>query len=119
MTHEAIDDDDDDNLPSWSTLYISESECARRIGIGARKWRDIVPVLEKSGLPRRDPLFCHRRYWPKVRRFLDEWNGIHPKGQFVRVDQPHLENWDALNAPRKKKARWSEAHPSEGAKPKT
>jgi hypothetical protein len=114
-----VDDADDADLPSWSTLYVSEKECARRIGIGADKWHDIALTLEKSGLPKRDPLFCGRRYWPKVRRFLDEWNGIHPKGQFVRVDQRHLENWDALHAPRKKKARSSDAHSSKGATPKT
>jgi hypothetical protein len=57
-------------------LYLDDAEIADRIGVGKDKWREIAPVLERAGLPRRDPLFCRRRYWPAVKAFLDRRSGL-------------------------------------------
>jgi hypothetical protein len=98
----------DDDAPGIRPgLYVTEKECARRIGISVDKWHDIVLVLERQGLPLPDPLFCRRRYWPAVRAFLDHRYGIGPASGFLAPDGE--ENWDP--PPKKKKVRWSDAHP--------
>jgi hypothetical protein len=57
-------------------LYLTDEQVADRLGIGVDKWRENARVLEPQGLPKRDPLFCRRRYWPAVRAFLDRRNGL-------------------------------------------
>ena len=58
------------------SLYLSDAAIARQLGIGKDRWRANAVVLEKQGLPRPDPLFGHRRYWPAVRAFLDRRAGL-------------------------------------------
>lgn len=58
------------------TLYKSDQEIARIVGIGEEKWRNTVPALERQGLPQRDPMFANRRYWPAVKAFLDRRAGL-------------------------------------------
>lgn len=53
-----------------SPLFLTEAEIARRTGVSARQWRAAAHVLEKQGLPKRDPLFAKRRHWPAVQDFL-------------------------------------------------
>jgi hypothetical protein len=72
----ANDEADDHSGRHPDALYKTEEEIAALIGLGVDKWRDIAHVLEKSGLPRRDPLFGKRRYWPAVRAFLDRRYGL-------------------------------------------
>lgn len=57
-------------------LYLTDQEIAVRLGIATGLWRKNAAVLESSGLPRGDPLFGGRRYWPAVRRFLDVRAGL-------------------------------------------
>lgn len=52
-------------------LFVTEGECAERIGIATDEFRAIATVLESSGLPSQDPLFKNRRYWPAVKAWLD------------------------------------------------
>jgi len=42
----------------------------------AKAWDGVATVLERDGLPKRDPLFGNRRYWPAVEAFLRRRNGI-------------------------------------------
>jgi hypothetical protein len=58
-------------------LYPPEEEIAELMfGKGhVREWRQIVPLLERKGLPPVDPL-TGRRYFPAVRRFFDLRHGL-------------------------------------------
>lgn len=71
-------------------LYRTEEEIAGLVGVSPRKWRDIARALEADGLPKRNPLFEGKRYWPAVRAFLDACEGV---GQHVAVSQQTKENW--------------------------
>lgn len=51
-------------------LYLTEAEIARRLGISEDRWRETRRVLEREGLPSRDPLFSNKRFWPAVQTFL-------------------------------------------------
>jgi hypothetical protein len=65
------------SVPRPPSLYLSEDQIARRV-LGARKakdWGMLVAVWEREGLPRIDAL-VGRRYWPAVRRWLDQRNGL-------------------------------------------
>lgn len=57
-------------------LFVTEAECAERIGLSTEEYKRIVDGLERDGFPRKDPLFCNRRYWPAVRAFLDWRYGL-------------------------------------------
>lgn len=57
-------------------LYMTDGEIAGLVGVGVDRWRANATVLERSGLPRRDPLFANKRYWPAVKAFLDRRNGL-------------------------------------------
>lgn len=41
-----------------------------------RDWDGVAQVLERDGLPPRDPLFGNRRYWPAVEAWLRRRNGL-------------------------------------------
>lgn len=63
-------------------LFVTDAECAARIGVSTEDFKAIAATLEKSGFPFRDPLFKNRRYWPAVRAHLDRRAGLESK--FVR-----------------------------------
>jgi hypothetical protein len=63
-------------------LYVTDAECAERIGVTTEEFKSIVPVAEKSGMPTKDPLFKNKRYWPAVRAWLDRRYGL-------SKDKPH------------------------------
>lgn len=39
-------------------------------------WDGVAKVLERDGLPKRDPLFGNRRFWPAVEAWLRRRNGL-------------------------------------------
>ncbi|GJE79662.1 hypothetical protein HNR51_001113 [Methylorubrum thiocyanatum] len=58
-----------------SCLYPDEAELARVV-LGpkrAKAWGGLAAVLERSGLPKVDPMMGGR-YWPAVREFLDRYH---------------------------------------------
>ena len=57
-------------------LFVTQAECAERIGLSTDDFKSIVSTLEKSGFPLPDPVFKNRRYWPAVRGWLDRRYGI-------------------------------------------
>ncbi|MGO7036070.1 winged helix-turn-helix domain-containing protein [Rhizobium ruizarguesonis] len=57
-------------------LYVTDAECAARIGLPTQDFKDTLPALERAGFPTKDPLFNNKRYWPAVRAFLDKRNGL-------------------------------------------
>jgi hypothetical protein len=57
-------------------LFLTEGQIAEKFEIRAAEWRAVAAVLERSGLPRPDPLFGNWRYWPAVSAFLDRRAGV-------------------------------------------
>jgi hypothetical protein len=75
-----------------SDLFVTEAEIARRLGQTRREWTAKAEVLERHGLPRRDPLIGGR-YWPAIVAFFNRRYGV----SNVEVSQPDGgENLDAL-----------------------
>lgn len=56
-------------------LMLTDAECAKRIGVETDDFKSMLPTLEKSGFPLKDPLF-KKRYWPAIQAFLDRRNGL-------------------------------------------
>ncbi|MHC2298208.1 winged helix-turn-helix domain-containing protein [Rhizobium mongolense] len=63
----------------FEKLYVTNAECAERIGISTDDFNAIEFELNRQGFPPKDPLFNNRRYWPAVRAFLDRRNGVGDK----------------------------------------
>ena len=56
-----------------------------------KMWDGVAVILERQGLPKRDPLFSNRRYWPAVDQFLRRRNGLSSvQGGFTPDGE---ENW--------------------------
>jgi hypothetical protein len=58
------------------SIYLNDKEIAKQLGVDSAKWESIAVVLERDGLPRRDPLFDERRCWPAVLEFLLRRAGV-------------------------------------------
>lgn len=64
------------------TLYITDAELIRRVGVPEKVMRSTIRSLEAngaSGFPKKNPLFGDRRYWPAVKAYLDRLNGVRPQ----------------------------------------
>lgn len=75
------------------TLFVTDAECAHRIGLTTEQFKGIVFTLTKSGFPDKDPLFANHRYWPAVCAWLDRRYGLRdsdPHGPYAPDGQ---ENW--------------------------
>ena len=77
-------------------IFLPDVEIAKIVGLSAAEWKAAALVLERSGLPRRDPLFKNQRCWPRVRDFLYRRAG----GALPDEDEPQhprsVENLDAF-----------------------
>lgn len=51
-------------------VFLPDAEIAKLMRMTVPEWEAAAIVLERSGLPRRDPLFNNQRCWPRVRDFL-------------------------------------------------
>lgn len=99
MTEPSIIPDDEQT----DGLYLPDCEILRRLGFGTKKGYRILRMLEKGvpkmpPYPKRDPLFCDRRYWPAVRAWHDEYHRVRGGGQppALPSDEPRWqENFDA------------------------
>ncbi len=72
-------------------LFLTEGEIAERLGLSSVEWQAAAFTLEKSGLPRPDPVFGRRRYWPAVRAYLDRRAGLLHASSPIVLDGE--ENW--------------------------
>jgi hypothetical protein len=64
---------------STDTLYITDAELIRRMGVPEKIARQAIRELDRnraSGFPKKQALFGDRRYWPAVKAYLDRLNGI-------------------------------------------
>ncbi len=68
--------DESGDCPHQYPLFVTEEEAARRIGISVGTFRRLRPMLERQGMPQRNPLFANRRYWPAVRAWFDRREGV-------------------------------------------
>lgn len=57
-------------------LYLTDAECAARIGVSADEFKSVLQELDRQGFPKKDPLFANRRYWPSVRAWFDRRYGL-------------------------------------------
>lgn len=69
-------------------LFLTDPEIAKLLGMAPAQWQATAIVLERSGLPRKDPQFGDRRYWPAVRAYLDRRAGLDLRGGGVMADEP-------------------------------
>lgn len=61
------------------TLYITDAELIRRMGVPEKIARDTLHMLDRDrgkGFPQKDPLWGNRRYWPAVKAWLDRTSGL-------------------------------------------
>lgn len=79
--------------PQRETLWVSDIELIRRLGIPEKKGRRYLRLLDenkgrKSGFPQKNEFWDNRRYWPAVKEYLDRTNGliIHASPQRRQID---------------------------------
>lgn len=62
------------------TLYITDAELIRRMGVPEKIARQTLRALDaqhrKTGFPQKQALWGGRRYWPAVKAYLDKSNGV-------------------------------------------
>lgn len=80
--------------PDTDVLFLSEAETARRLGKTLEAWIGVAKVLEREGLPRVDPLFDGRRYWPAVEAFFHRRHGVHTMPGPGPLRPDGKENWN-------------------------
>lgn len=74
-------------------LFVTEAECAERIGLSTDEFKSIVSTLEKPGFPLPDPGFKNRRYWPAVRAWLDNRYGLSGENSHAPYPPDGKEVW--------------------------
>ncbi|QEE47483.1 winged helix-turn-helix domain-containing protein [Rhizobium sp. WL3] len=60
------------------SLFVTDAECARRLGISLDQFKTALPAVVKEGFPLKDPLFGDLWYWPAVRTWLDRRYHLQP-----------------------------------------
>ena len=71
-------------------LFPSEVEIARRLSQTVAEWRAAVPILEREGLVKVDPLMGGR-YWPAILAFFMRRYGL-------TLIEPQLDGEEKLDA---------------------
>lgn len=67
------------------TLYVTDAELIRRIGVPEKIAREAIRALDgnpRSGFPQKQQLWGGRRYWPAVRAYLDKTSGLNMGAPF-------------------------------------
>ena len=70
---------DTGTIDRQDTLYITDAELIRRMGVPEKIARPVLTALDndrRSGFPRKQELWGNRRYWPAVKAYLDRTNGL-------------------------------------------
>ena len=60
------------------TLFVTDEELFRRLGVSEKVGRAVLMRYdaERTGFPPKIKLWGDRRYWPAVKDFLDQANGL-------------------------------------------
>ncbi|RVG92106.1 winged helix-turn-helix domain-containing protein [Sinorhizobium meliloti] len=77
-------------------LFVTEAQCAERMGLTTEQFNLALPAARKAGFPSPDPLFANRRYWPAVKAWLDRRYDLNQVGDMTAppgLDGP--ENWES------------------------
>ncbi|MDQ0472771.1 hypothetical protein [Labrys wisconsinensis] len=85
------------------TLFVTETECAERLGFSVDSWRRLRRRYERLHLPPPDAI-SKRRYWPAVRAFFDRLHGLDARASIV-PSQAEEEDLDALNTKDRRRPR--------------
>lgn len=84
--------------------FVTDSEIARRWGVGEKTARVAIRALEMySHFPKRDPLFGNRRFWPAVRAFMLARSGVSMTGPPEPIDGKEDFNADPANNRRRRR----------------
>lgn len=71
--------------PPRETLYITDAEMIRRMGVPEKIARQTIRSLDRNPrtrFPQKSDIWGGRRYWPAVRAWLDQTNG-------TKIDRPN------------------------------
>lgn len=63
----------DESVTDHNTLYVTDAELIRRIGVPEKIARNAIRDLDRnraSGFPQKQALWGNRRYWPAVKAWL-------------------------------------------------
>lgn len=72
-------------MPKSDTLFVTEAQCAERLGLNLDQFKTAIISAEIEGFPKKDEVFGSRRYWPAVKAWLDNRYGLsgeHPHGPY-------------------------------------
>lgn len=61
------------------TLYITDAELIRRMGVPEKIARQTLHMLDRDrsrGFPQKNAIWGDRRYWPAVKAWLDKSHGL-------------------------------------------
>lgn len=61
------------------TLYITDEELIRRLGVPRKAARAALHMFDRDltkGFPQKQKLFGNRRYWPAVKAYFERINGV-------------------------------------------
>lgn len=65
------------------TLYVTDAELIRRMGVPDKIAREAIRALDKnhviSGFPQKQALFGNRRYYPACKAYFDRASGLIPQ----------------------------------------
>jgi hypothetical protein len=70
---------DTDATDDRDTLWITDAEMIRRMGVPEKIARDALAMLDakaNSGFPKKQKLWGDRRYWPAVKDYFDATNKL-------------------------------------------
>lgn len=81
-------------------LFLADAEIAKLLGMAPAQWQATATVLERSGLPMKDPQFGDRRYWPAVRAYLDRRAGLMQPA----INTPDMEDFSHERSKRRARA---------------
>ncbi|MDW9582671.1 winged helix-turn-helix domain-containing protein [Sinorhizobium meliloti] len=58
-------------------LFVTDAQCAERMGLTREQFKLALLAAGKAGFPPADPTFANRRYWPAVKAWLDRRYGLY------------------------------------------
>jgi hypothetical protein len=72
-----------DETGERDTLYVTDAELIRRMGVPEKIAREAIRALDAnhrvSGFPQKQKLFGDRRYWPACKAYFDRASGLIPR----------------------------------------
>ena len=69
----------------------------------------VAPILQREGMPPKDPLFKNLRYWPAVRFYLDRRYGLGAPATETLPALDGEERWDLADRPKRRQMRQGES----------